>query len=591
MSGVYCVHQPACQGCPASGQPYAAQLEGKRRALQSALEPFVELRTLATSGVQPCRGASETTGYRMRAKLVCDGTALGLFDPTHQVVDIPECKILRPRVKSAVAAVRALLPLPFTLLALDVREVDDGVLVTWIVPPSVSEATLRASAQVLVSREPQVLGVSYGQRELNSPRVLGSAPRPLLGLGEARHHIDPNEPYQLAVPGGFVQSHAAQNSALHAEVERQLAQRFGGLRVLRILELYAGSGALALRLCKRGAQVTAVDSYAPNIERLQGIASEQGLQLEALAEPAEVTLQREAQRAEWDAVIVDPPRRGLTPEVRLGITRVGARCLVLISCEPSTLARDLSHLRRLGYAATQALPWDLLPQSEAVESLVCLEPVALLPAQVLYEDQQLIAVDKPAFLPTTPQGEHHSSLLDAVRRLPGAQNAVPVHRLDIDTSGVCLFAREPYFVEVLSKALGEGQKTYTALAQGTLHKRGTVRRRLRDGNRWVEATTRYVLQQRVGTHSLLSVHPEHGRKHQIRRHLSGLGHPILGDTRYGKLATNRHFEEKHGLDRTFLHCSRIELALPTGALTLDSPLSADLARVIASVSATSKHAQ
>jgi 23S rRNA (uracil1939-C5)-methyltransferase len=170
-----------------------------------------------------------------------------------------------------------------------------------------------------------------------------------------------------------------------------------------------------------------------------------------------------------------------------------------------------------------------------------------------------------------------------VRKLPGCEQAVPVHRLDRDTSGVCLFARQPTSVEALSNALTHGQKTYLALAQGTLHKRGIIRRKLRDGTRWVEATTRYTLERRVGTHSLVRVHPENGRKHQIRRHLSGLGHPVLGDERYGKPATNRFFEERHGLDRTFLHCQQIVLELNGTQQTLTSPLSADLLAVIASL--------
>jgi 23S rRNA (uracil1939-C5)-methyltransferase len=566
--------------------PYPQQLQRKQQTVSAALQPYPELQTLSRNGTLSCRGTDQTTGYRMRAKLVCDGPALGLFDAEHHVVDIPECRILRPAVKSAVAAVRASLPLPFRLLALDVREVDEGVLVTWIVPPNVAEATLRAAAELLVAREPRVLGVSFSERPIDSPRVLGTAPRPLLGLMQARHHLDPKQPFQVAVAGGFVQSHAAQTSALHSRVEQHLARVLGAVSGKRILELYAGSGALALRLAKSGAEVTAVDSYVPNLERLQACAGDQGLRVHAEAEAAEAVLRRsDTKDAHWDAVIVDPPRRGLHPDVRMGIAHTGARCLILISCEPRTLARDLSHLRRLGYAPSELEPWDLLPQSDAVEALVCLEPVAPLPAEVLFEDERLIAVNKPPFLPTTPQGEHTTSLLDFVRRLPGAANAVPVHRLDIDTSGVCLFAREPHFVEALSKGLSAGQKTYTALAQGTLHKRGIIRRKLREAGRWILATTRYVLAQRVGTHSLLHVHPEHGRKHQIRRHLSGLGHPVLGDTRYGKPATNRHFEERHGLDRTFLHCSSIQLELDAGPLLVQAPLSADLQAVITSLSA------
>src|SRR5262249_26062591 len=79
-------------------------------------------------------------------------------------------------------------------------------------------------------------------------------------------------------------------------------------------------------------------------------------------------------------------------------------------------------------------------------------------------------------------------------------------------------------------------------------------------------------------HSVLRVIPDGGRPHQIRRHLAAIGHPILGDERYGHVPTNRYFEEKHGLDRTFLHLLRIEISHPHNGtrLLFESTLPGDL---------------
>jgi 23S rRNA (uracil1939-C5)-methyltransferase len=76
--------------------------------------------------------------------------------------------------------------------------------------------------------------------------------------------------------------------------------------------------------------------------------------------------------------------------------------------------------------------------------------------------------------------------------------------------------------------------------------------------------------------------PEQGRTHQVRRHLAAIGHPLLGDSRYGHPPTNRFFEEKNGLDRTFLHCVRLEIDHPgTGQrLIVESPLPGDLRAVL-----------
>jgi 23S rRNA (uracil1939-C5)-methyltransferase len=88
----------------------------------------------------------------------------------------------------------------------------------------------------------------------------------------------------------------------------------------------------------------------------------------------------------------------------------------------------------------------------------------------------------------------------------------------------------------------------------------------------------------AGGHSLLKLDPEGGNAAQIRAHLSSVGHPILGDARYGDAASNAFFEHRHGLDRSFLHCSAARLALPSGTLTLDAPLPGELSAVLASLS-------
>ena len=81
---------------------------------------------------------------------------------------------------------------------------------------------------------------------------------------------------------------------------------------------------------------------------------------------------------------------------------------------------------------------------------------------------------------------------------------------------------------------------------------------------------------------MLRVIPEQGRTHQIRRHLAAIGHPVLGDDRYGHAPTNRFFEEKNALDRTFLHCVRLEFDHPTQKqrMIIEAPMPGDLRGVL-----------
>jgi 23S rRNA (uracil1939-C5)-methyltransferase len=560
-----------------SKQSYQVQVQGKREQLVTALGAYPALARMSLGNTE---SAEQHRAYRLRVKLVAHESRLGLYaKESHEVIDIPDCRVMTPRVAAAVACVRRSLPFAFPLLALDAREVDAGVLVTLIVAPNVPRAQAEAAARALMQSEPTILGVSLARRAPASAQVLGSAPEPLLGVFVAPHRFANDAPFHLATPGGFVQAHGGQTEKLHRRIEAELSRALGGLAQKSVLELYAGAGALALRLARAGANITVSDSYAPSLRALRDAAKQQNLSLSVLEADAQSALEKVPSA---DAIIVDPPRKGLSPEVRIAIAAAGPQRLVYVSCEPRTLGRDLAHFAELGLFPESVQPWDMIPHSDAVETLAILVPSSAPLPRVVYEDERLIAVDKPAHLPTTPQGEHTHSLLSAVRKLPNAAAAVPVHRLDLGTSGVCLFAREPGAVKSLADALAGGQKQYLALVRGVTHKRGRIDRAFNDGSGVREAVTRYERREIVGTHSLICAMPETGRRHQIRRHLAGIKHPLLGDARYGHPATNRHFEERHGLDRPFLHLARVELA-GERPLTLVSELAVELRVVLESL--------
>ena len=115
----------------------------------------------------------------------------------------------------------------------------------------------------------------------------------------------------------------------------------------RVLELYAGSGALSLALAEAGATVLAVESFAPACERLSRAAREQRLSLEVQQGDAGVVAQALSQQGQrFDVVVVNPPRRGLDVQVREAVAHLGPQRMAYVSCNPATLARDLAHLAR-----------------------------------------------------------------------------------------------------------------------------------------------------------------------------------------------------------------------------------------------------
>lgn len=597
MEAVHCEHAERCGGCPQIGRPYAEQLAVKQRRVQAALAAYAELASVA---VEPTIAADPIVEYRTRAKLVVsEQGAIGLFATgTHDVVDIPRCRVLAPALSEAAGAVRraiaeakgpaARVLSGRALHAIDLREVRDAdgeakVLVTLIArAPAPSDDSLAAAASAVAGASHRVASVAVSFHAGDTPQVLGRGLRVLSGETVARDRIGAG-PYHLASHGAFAQAHRGQAARIHDDIARALAPVSGK----RVLELYAGSGALGLALASSGAEVVLVESFGGAAAQILDAAREQHIRRVRveIGDAAEVatTLARRGER--FDACIVNPPRRGVAVEAREAIGRLAPERLVYVSCDPDTLARDLDHFARLGLRARTASPRDMIPLTDEVETLVVLERAEPPAPRTVYEDDEIVVVDKPPHEPTTPQGDARISLLDRVRRLPGCADAVPVHRLDIGTSGACIFARRSDHVAAWSAALAadDATKEYLALGRGIVNDKGVVNRALMDEGRRREARTRYKRLEVASGHSLLRVRPDQGRMHQIRRHLASIGHPILGDARYGDARTNRYAEARWGLDRTFLHCAKIALTHPRtrAPVAFEAPLCGDLATVLA----------
>ncbi|MBK7584889.1 MAG: RNA methyltransferase [Myxococcales bacterium] len=587
---VECPHAPRCSGCPLIGLEYAEQLTEKAQIVARAFAVYPALDGLTP---QAPIGAEPTLGYRVRAKLVVGARGvIGLYtEQAHAVLDLPECRVLSAPVARVVGVLRALASKPPSaagpvltpaadggaLVAIDVREAQvqgkTQVLVSLVQsgPARASELQFQAAARAITELAPEVVGVAVSERA-HKARVLGGAPRVLFGPAEVPDQI--GQITHRAAHGAFVQAHRGQAARLHQAIEGALTGVLGTLAGRSVLELYAGSGAIALSLKARGAEVVLVESFAA------AAASARRLGLTVISADAATF---DPTRA-FDAVVVNPPRRGLAPRVRATVAKAEPEVVVYVSCAPDTLARDLSAFSLHGYAPTHVQPFDMIPLSEQVETLVLLERAPVPLPTVLFENEELIVVDKAAHEPTTPQGEHASSLLARVRRLPGGEHAVPLHRLDLETSGVVVFARSSELVARWQPAFtgSTTQKRYLALVRGVTREKGAVNRPLAEGGRERPAHTRYRRLTVAGGHSLVLVEPREGKKHQIRRHMAGLGHAVVGDHRHGHGPTNRHFEEKHGLDRHLLHLERLELGTPAGdqVLVISSPLPPDFISVL-----------
>jgi len=206
--------------------------------------------------------------------------------------------------------------------------------------------------------------------------------------------------------------------------------------------------------------------------------------------------------------------------------------------------------------------------------------------KVIYEDRDLLVIDKPAGINSD----------DFQKR---------VHRLDKDTSGILLIAKNDKILEFLQNQFKERKviKKYLALVVGNLKKTGGEIKTLigrSPGNRKKqkvylvhepgsqgkrEVITKYKVLQKFKDYDLIEVEPKTGRKHQIRTHLSYLGHPVAGDKMYG--FKNQPVPE--GLQRHFLHASYLKIQLPDGRIKeFRSDLPEDLKGVLENIKSKCK---
>lgn len=207
---------------------------------------------------------------------------------------------------------------------------------------------------------------------------------------------------------------------------------------------------------------------------------------------------------------------------------------------------------------------------------------------ILYQDEQFVAVNKPAGLLV------HRSLLDrhetdfAVQTLRDTvgQYVYPAHRLDRPTSGVLLFALSSEAASALGEMFrGDGMnKTYIAAVRGYTEESGEIDKPLRriidkygeparKSDEEQEAVTHY---RRLATlelpvkidrypssrYSLVELSPKTGRRHQLRRHMKHISHPIIGDPKYGKSRHNNYFKETYDASRLMLHAAALQFTHP-----------------------------
>lgn len=218
--------------------------------------------------------------------------------------------------------------------------------------------------------------------------------------------------------------------------------------------------------------------------------------------------------------------------------------------------------------------------------------------RILYEDEHLLALNKPSGIVVHSGSGRSVGVIEIMRHLRGAgEDLQLVHRLDRETSGVLLLAKDYPTLNALQNCFARGsvKKRYLAFLTGSLPSdlievdRPLLRNVIRSGERLSgvspagkQAFTRFAVVERHRDGCLVRAEIKTGRTHQIRVHAAAIGHPVAGDDKYGDNKVNRLFKQ-HGLKRLFLHAAALELppVLDQPARVIEAPLPQDLSDFLA----------
>jgi 23S rRNA (uracil1939-C5)-methyltransferase len=366
-----------CGGCTWQHLAYPAQLEHKRRRVARALSALPSPPAVAEVVASP-----RQLGYRNKATYVVaaspSGPALGAYAPrSHEWVDTAGCRVVMAEIDRVAAAARA--ALSRTELAVHDERLRTGhlryvvvrasragqVLVGLVTTSDAPSDALERAAESLMA-EPGVAGVVWVPNDATSGTILGGEESRVLAGSGALAETIAGVAVDVAIDT-FVQIHLDQAEALYA----RLADRVGAGPGTRAIDLYCGIGGIAFALAGRGAQALGLERNAGAVRAAEHAADRAGLSGRARFEAAPAAeLPRVLGRDPVDVIVVNPPRQGLEPAVRAALAGRPPPVLAYVSCGPESLGRDLAELGTGGLRVDSVEPFDLMPGTGHVETLV-----------------------------------------------------------------------------------------------------------------------------------------------------------------------------------------------------------------------------
>ena len=372
-----CPYYRQCGGCAFRHMDYAEELRAKGQRVQDALARLGG----SSVTVEEVLGAAEPLHYRNKSQypVSADGKVGFYRARTHQVTDLSACLIQKPQADAAAGALRRYMAAQHVpgydektgqglVRHLYVRTNAKGQSLICVVVNGErlpgEEALVEAMRQAVRSAVGVVLNVNTRRSNV----ILGDRYRTLWGEDTLTDTLCGHS-FRLSIPA-FYQVNRDQAEVLYCK-----AVEYAGLTGTElVLDLYCGAGTITLTMADRAKKVIGAEIVAPAVENARENAAANGIENVEFfcGDAGDIAARLAEERLRPEVICVDPPRKGLAPEVIDAMVQMGPERIVYVSCDPATLGRDVKLLAQRGYAARRAAAVDLFPGTAHVETVVLL---------------------------------------------------------------------------------------------------------------------------------------------------------------------------------------------------------------------------
>ncbi len=371
-----CPYYRQCGGCTFRHMDYTEELRAKGQRVQDALTRLGG----SSVAVEEVLGAAEPLHYRNKSQypVSADGRVGFYRARTHQVTNLDACLIQMPQADAAAGALRLYMA-KYRVPGYD-EKTGTGLVRHLYVRTNAKGQSLicvvvngeklpREDALVEAMRQavPEAVGIVLNSNTRRSNVILGDQYRTLWGEDTLTDTLCGHR-FRLSIPS-FYQVNRDQ-----AEVLYRKAVKYAGLTGTElVLDLYCGAGTITLTMADKAKKVIGTEIISAAVENARENAADNGVENVEFfcGDAGDIALKLAEEDLHPDVICVDPPRKGLSPEVIDAMVRMGPQRIVYVSCDPATLGRDVKLLAQRGYRVARAAAVDLFPGTAHVET-VCL---------------------------------------------------------------------------------------------------------------------------------------------------------------------------------------------------------------------------